>query len=82
MPGLNRIREAIERHRENKDINLKYKTPLTIRNINTFVDEQNIEDACNPVLFDRKVRIHSWVCGVQRVSLDSETSSLATNAEH
>ena len=29
MPGLNRLKEALERHRENKDINIKYKTPLT-----------------------------------------------------
>lgn len=29
MQGLKRLQEAIERHRENKDINIKYKTPLT-----------------------------------------------------
>ena len=29
MQGINRLREAIERHKENKDINIKYKTPLT-----------------------------------------------------
>lgn len=29
MTGFTRLREAIERHRENKDINIKYKTPLT-----------------------------------------------------
>ena len=29
MQGIMRLKEAIERHRENKDINLKYKTPLT-----------------------------------------------------
>lgn len=29
MTGLTRLKEAIERHRENKDINIKYKTPLT-----------------------------------------------------
>lgn len=29
MTGFTRLKEAIERHRENKDINVKYKTPLT-----------------------------------------------------
>jgi DNA-binding MurR/RpiR family transcriptional regulator len=29
MQGFNRLKEAIERHKENKDPNLKYKTPLT-----------------------------------------------------
>ncbi len=29
MQGLKRLQEAIERHRENRDINIKYKTPLT-----------------------------------------------------
>ena len=29
MQGVMRLKEAIERHRENKDINLKFKTPLT-----------------------------------------------------
>ena len=29
MTGFTRLREAIERHKENKDINIKYKTPLT-----------------------------------------------------
>jgi hypothetical protein len=29
MQGLKRLQSAIERHRENKDINIKYKTPLT-----------------------------------------------------
>lgn len=29
MQGIMRLKEAIERHRENKDITLKYKTPLT-----------------------------------------------------
>jgi hypothetical protein len=29
MQGINRLKEAIERHKENKDPNLKYKTPLT-----------------------------------------------------
>src|SRR2546421_1404413 len=29
MQGLSRLKEAIERHKENKDPNLKYKTPLT-----------------------------------------------------
>jgi hypothetical protein len=31
MQGINRLKEAIERHKENKDPNLKYKTPLTGR---------------------------------------------------
>jgi len=29
MQGITRFKVAIERYRENKDINLKYKTPLT-----------------------------------------------------
>ena len=29
MQGIVKLREAIERHRENKDINIRYKTPLT-----------------------------------------------------
>ena len=29
MQGLKKLKEAIEQHRENKDINIKYKTPLT-----------------------------------------------------
>ena len=29
MTGLKLFKDAIEKHRENKDINLKYKTPLT-----------------------------------------------------
>lgn len=29
MTGLTRLKEVIERHRENKEINIKYKTPLT-----------------------------------------------------
>lgn len=29
MQGIKRLQSAIERHRENKDINIKYKTPLT-----------------------------------------------------
>lgn len=29
MTGFNRLREAVKQHRENKDINIKYKTPLT-----------------------------------------------------
>lgn len=97
MQGLKRLQEAIERHRENKDINIKYKTPLTskslwakpgsrdmpsllsstphfaddsppaVRNVNTFTDEQAIDDACNPIRCDRHVRISEWVRGVQRV---------------
>jgi len=66
MQGLKRLQEAIERHRENKDINIKYKTPLTIRNVNTFTDEQAIDDACNPIRCDRHVRISEWVRGIQR----------------
>lgn len=29
MTGITRLREAIVKHKENKDINIKYKTPLT-----------------------------------------------------
>ena len=29
MQGISRLKEAIERHKENKDINIRYKTPLT-----------------------------------------------------
>lgn len=111
MQGLKRLQEAIERHRENKDINIKYKTPLTskyhcafssaggcssqlslnfstlssvfvdckgdslltsflsatVRNVNTFTDEQAIDDACNPIRCDRHVRISEWVRGIKRV---------------
>jgi hypothetical protein len=35
MQGLKRLQEAIERHRENKDINIKYKTPLTSKSDST-----------------------------------------------
>ena len=35
MQGLKRLQEAIERHRENKDINIKYKTPLTSKSEST-----------------------------------------------
>lgn len=102
MQGLKRLQEAIERHRENKDINIKYKTPLTskcpfhplpallrqatfqlpvppprapafqrltltanqtVRNVNTFTDEQAIDDACNPIRCNRSVRISEWVRG-------------------
>lgn len=29
MQGIKRLKEAVQKHRENKDINIKYKTPLT-----------------------------------------------------
>jgi len=61
MQGIMRLKEAIKQHHENKDINLKYKTPLTKRNIDTKNDEQDIDDACNPIRCDRKVLISDWL---------------------
>lgn len=29
MQGISRLKSAIERHKENKDINIRFKTPLT-----------------------------------------------------
>lgn len=29
MQGIKRLKEAVQKHRENKDINIRYKTPLT-----------------------------------------------------
>jgi hypothetical protein len=34
MPGFRMFREALERHREQKDVAIKYKTPLTSKLIN------------------------------------------------
>jgi hypothetical protein len=65
MQGFNRLKEAIERHKENKDPNLRYKTPLTIRNIQTKDDEQRIDDACNPLQRSRSVRVSEWLQLVQ-----------------
>lgn len=83
MAGIKLFRTAIERHRENKDITVRFKTParilsgavpliltvhqLTVRNVNTFVDEQAIDDACNPIRFGRHVRVSEWIRGIQRV---------------
>ena len=33
MQGIKRLKEAVQKHRENKDINIKYKTPLTSKSL-------------------------------------------------
>ena len=60
MQGISRLREAMERHKKNKDINIKHKTRLTggrpTRNLPTPLTNDNKVRNIN--IFDDEQNIH------------------------
>jgi hypothetical protein len=76
MLGIKRFKKSLSLSPGSKDAHLDdhyRKIPLTHRNIETFVEEQIIQDACNPVQRTREVQISEWLRLVPRVSASSRS---------
>lgn len=56
MPVIKPFKAYIERKKEEK-LGAGYKTPVTERNVNTFVDRQNVDEACNPRQYGRGAKM-------------------------
>ena len=65
MQPIKLLRDAIERRRENKILNIGYRTPLTVRNVDRFVDKQYVDESCDPKRFDPSVRVTEWIQSIQ-----------------
>jgi hypothetical protein len=60
--NVGRIRDSITARREKEILETNYaKRPLTHRNVETLVEAQRIDDACNPLRRSRKVQISEWL---------------------
>ena len=71
LEAIRHVKKVVQRHRLGKDINIKFKTPMTLRNMASFNDNQAVEDACNPARSNRKLRISQWIGGVQKAACSS-----------
>ena len=47
-----------------------YKTPVTKRNVDNFVDRQYIDEACNPREYRRGAKTAKWVDGTEQDAIE------------
>lgn len=60
--NVSRIRDSPTARREKEILETNYaKRPLTHRNVETLVEAQRIDDACNPLRSSRHIQISEWL---------------------
>ena len=71
--SIRQLKKSYSQHKAKKREALRHKIPLTERNIETFVDEQDLNDACDPLRGNREVSISKWLQLIPSVSIDHST---------
>lgn len=60
--NVSRIRDTLAARREKEILETNYaKRPLTHRNVETLLEAQRVDDACNPLRSSRQVQISEWL---------------------